>query len=103
MPELPEVETVRRGLMRLVGGATIDHVDVIYEKMVSPAPAEFKKRLAGATIDPIERRGKYLLFRFSNGYTMVSHPRLEGKYDVQPAGAPLPQHTHVGLSFTANR
>ncbi len=46
MPELPEVETVRRGLMRLVGGATIDHVDVIYEKMVSPAPAEFKKTLS---------------------------------------------------------
>lgn len=103
MPELPEVETVRRGLMRLVGGATIDHVDVIYEKMVSPAPAEFKKRLAGATIDLIERRGKYLLFRFSNGYTMVSHLRMEGKYDVQPEGAPLTKHTHVVFHLTDNR
>lgn len=103
MPELPEVETVRRGLTRLVGGATIDHVDVIYEKMVSPAPAEFKQQLAGVTIDQIDRRGKYLLFRFDNGMTMVSHLRMEGKYDVQPEGAPLTKHTHVVFHLTDGR
>lgn len=103
LPELPEVETVRRGLTRLVGGATITSVDIFYEKMVSPAPDAFKQQLAGKTIEKIERRGKYLLFRFNDQLTMVSHLRMEGKYDVQPAGSPLTKHTHVVFHLTDGR
>lgn len=47
MPELPEVETVRKGLTRLVEGATIKTVDVLYEKMVSPRSSTFQQQLAG--------------------------------------------------------
>lgn len=62
MPELPEVETVRRGLTRLVGHAKISTVDVYYEKMVSPEADQFKKMLAGKTIERIDRRGSTSYF-----------------------------------------
>ncbi|PWG01038.1 bifunctional DNA-formamidopyrimidine glycosylase/DNA-(apurinic or apyrimidinic site) lyase [Levilactobacillus bambusae] len=103
MPELPEVETVRRGLTELVGGATIDHVTVNYEKMISPDSPEFELLLEGRTLEQIDRRGKYLLFRFNGGLTMVSHLRMEGKYDVQPEGAPIAKHTHVIFHLTDGR
>lgn len=103
MPELPEVETVRRGLTRLVQGATIDHVDVFYAKMVRPDAEIFTADLIGRKIEKIDRRGKYLLFRFSGNLTMVSHLRMEGKYDVQPEGSPIPKHTHVIFHLTDNR
>lgn len=103
MPELPEVETVRRGLTRLVEGATIDHVEVFYAKMVRPDAEEFTADLIGRRIERIDRRGKYLLFRFSGGLTLVSHLRMEGKYDVQPEGSPLAKHTHVVFHLTDQR
>ncbi|MFC6289141.1 bifunctional DNA-formamidopyrimidine glycosylase/DNA-(apurinic or apyrimidinic site) lyase [Levilactobacillus angrenensis] len=103
MPELPEVETVRRGLTRLVQGATIDHVDVYYRKMVTPEAEVFTADLIGRQIDRIDRRGKYLLFRFSGELTMVSHLRMEGKYDVQPTGSPITKHTHVVFHLTDGR
>ncbi|WP_125683266.1 bifunctional DNA-formamidopyrimidine glycosylase/DNA-(apurinic or apyrimidinic site) lyase [Levilactobacillus yonginensis] len=103
MPELPEVETVRRGLTRLVEGATIDHVEVFYRKMVTPEAEVFTVELIGRKIERIDRRGKYLLFRFSGDLTLVSHLRMEGKYDVQPEGSPVLKHTHVVFHLTDNR
>jgi len=103
MPELPEVETVRRGLTSLVAGATIDHVDVFYRKMVTPDAEVFTAELIGRKIERIDRRGKYLLFRFSGDLTMVSHLRMEGKYDVQPQGSPVIKHTHVIFYLTDGR
>ncbi|WP_203642760.1 bifunctional DNA-formamidopyrimidine glycosylase/DNA-(apurinic or apyrimidinic site) lyase [Levilactobacillus andaensis] len=103
MPELPEVETVRRGLNRLVAGATIDHVEVFYPKMVTPDRDEFTAELIGRQIERIDRRGKYLLFRFSGDLTMVSHLRMEGKYDVQPEGSSVTKHTHVVFHLKDDR
>ncbi|WP_143462098.1 bifunctional DNA-formamidopyrimidine glycosylase/DNA-(apurinic or apyrimidinic site) lyase [Levilactobacillus enshiensis] len=103
MPELPEVETVRRGLNRLVAGAAIDHVEVFYPKMVTPDRDEFTAELIGRQIERIDRRGKYLLFRFSGDLTMVSHLRMEGKYDVQPEGSPITKHTHVVFHLKDDR
>lgn len=103
MPELPEVETVRRGLTRLVQGATIAHVEVRYPKMVTPDADVFTAELISRKIERIDRRGKYLLFRFSGDLTMVSHLRMEGKYDVQPEGSPVSKHTHVIFHLTDNR
>lgn len=103
MPELPEVETVRRGLTRLVQGATIAHVEVRYPKMVTPDADVFTAELISRKIERIDRRGKYLLFRFSGDLTMVSHLRMEGKYDVQPEGCPVSKHTHVIFHLTDNR
>ena len=95
MPELPEVETVRRGLTKLVEGSTIKSVDVLYPKMVNLPPKDFENALKGKKIDRIDRRGKYLLIRLSDHLTIVSHLRMEGKYDVELDGAPLDKHTHV--------
>lgn len=103
MPELPEVETVRRGLTKLVEGSTIKSVDVLYPKMVNLPPKDFENALKGKKIDRIDRRGKYLLIRLSDHLTIVSHLRMEGKYDVEPDGAPLDKHTHVVFHLTDGR
>lgn len=103
MPELPEVETVRRGLTKLVEGSTIKSVDVLYPKMVNLPPKDFENALKGKKIDWIDCRGKYLLIRLSDHLTIVSHLRMEGKYDVEPDGAPLDKHTHVVFHLTDGR
>ena len=100
MPELPEVETVRRGLLKIAKGRKINAIDVYYGKTITNDVEEFRQALIGQTIEDIDRRGKYLLFRFRNHLTMVSHLRMEGKYFNQPIGGPLDKHTHVVFQFT---
>ena len=95
MPELPEVETVRRGLIKLVQGRTVKKVTVLYPKMIESDLTEFVTQLTGKKILTVDRRGKYLLLRFSGDLTVVSHLRMEGKYFVQPQTQPLEKHTHV--------
>ena len=95
MPELPEVETVRRGLNRLIKGKTIKDVNVLYDKIIVGSKSEFCKKLSGKKLLDVDRRGKYLLFRFSGELTMVSHLRMEGKYFVRQKGEPVEKHTHV--------
>lgn len=103
MPELPEVETVRRGLEQLVAGSEIESVDVLYPKMIDVTPEKFNEILSHQVITGINRRGKYLLIRISNGYTIVSHLRMEGKYDVEPEGQQLDKHTHIVFHLTDGR
>lgn len=100
MPELPEVETVRRGLMKIAKGRQINAIDVYYGKIITNDVEEFRQALIGQTITGIDRRGKYLLFRFTNDLTMVSHLRMEGQYFSQPIGGPIDKHTHVVFQFT---
>ena len=95
MPELPEVETVRRNLLERVGGRTILCARVALPRIVrSPAVAEFTARVRQCTIRDVRRRGKYLLFDLGAD-TLVSHLRMEGRYSVRPADAPEEPHTHV--------
>ena len=96
MPEAPEVETVRRGLTRLVVGRKVLGTEVRWEKTIGGmAPEEFDAELVGRTIDKVDRRGKYLLFRFSGVLTMVSHLRMEGAYYTVPAGTEPGKHDLV--------
>ncbi|KRM62127.1 formamidopyrimidine 5-formyluracil 5-hydroxymethyluracil DNA glycosylase [Paucilactobacillus vaccinostercus DSM 20634] len=96
MPELPEVETVRRGLLKIAKGRKIAAIDIHYEKTITNENiAWFKETLIGATIVNVDRRGKYLLFRFDNQMTMVSHLRMEGKYYNLPEDGEIHKHTHV--------
>lgn len=92
MPELPEVETVRRGLTNLVQGRTILKVEVRWEKIVGMSEAEFDAEMADRKIEKIDRRGKYLLFRLSGNKTLVSHLRMEGAYYTVPAGTEPGKH-----------
>ncbi|CQR25716.1 formamidopyrimidine-DNA glycosylase [Streptococcus varani] len=93
MPELPEVETVRRGLERLVVGKTIQAVDVRVPKMVKTDSETFALDLMGLTIEAIRRRGKYLIFDFGK-QILISHLRMEGKYLLFLDEVPQNKHFH---------
>ena len=80
MPELPEVETVRRGLAPHLVGARIEAVDLRRSDLRFPFPTGFAETLRGATIAMAERRAKYLLFRLSSGHTWLSHLGMTGVY-----------------------
>ncbi|MBM7711648.1 DNA-formamidopyrimidine glycosylase [Enterococcus xiangfangensis] len=100
MPELPEVETVRKGLVSLVKGKTIAKVDVYWPRIIEfPEVEIFQQQLVGEKIETIDRRGKYLIFQFTH-YEMVSHLRMEGKYEYFAAPTPLDKHSHVRFIFT---
>ena len=79
MPELPEVETVRRGLEKLILGKTIQSVEVKYPKMIQTDLDAFRQDLPGQEIRAMGRRGKYLLFYLTD-LVIISHLRMEGKY-----------------------
>lgn len=104
MPELPEVETVRKGLEKLVLGASIKSVDVYWDRIISGPieSSEFKQLLAGEKIIGFDRRGKYIIFHFKQ-WTMVSHLRMEGKYEVEDSSEPLKKHTHVVFHLADGR
>ncbi len=80
MPELPEVETVRRGLEPYLTGARIDKVTLNRGDLRFPFPAGFAAALTGTTIESTGRRAKYLLFRLSSGKTWLSHLGMTGSY-----------------------
>ncbi|MCA1318664.1 DNA-formamidopyrimidine glycosylase [Bacillus tianshenii] len=96
MPELPEVETVRKTLLQLVQGRKIEEVKVLWPKMVKEPDdvALFESMLVGQTILSIGRRGKFLLF-YLDDYCMVSHLRMEGKFGLFKKDEPSNKHTHV--------
>lgn len=98
MPELPEVETVRRGLEKLILGKKISSIEVHYPKMIKTDLEEFQKELPGQVIQSMERRGKYLLFRLTDR-VLISHLRMEGKYFFYPDKIPERKHAHMLLHF----
>jgi formamidopyrimidine-DNA glycosylase len=104
MPELPEVETVRRGLERLVVGRRIDHVDVGRERTVRRTSRRAViDGLTGATMTEAGRRGKYLLSPLDTGDTVMIHLRMSGQLLLAAPGQPRPPHTHVAMSLAPDR
>ncbi|MBD2846505.1 DNA-formamidopyrimidine glycosylase [Paenibacillus sp. IB182496] len=101
MPELPEVETVRRTLNTLVAGRTIARVQVTLPRIIQRPDdsRHFEAMLVGHTIERVERRGKFLRILL-DGLTLVSHLRMEGRYGVYEAGEAVEPHTHVVFAFT---
>ena len=93
MPELPEVETVRRTLELHLLDETIDSVHVYYDKMLSPNKDEFINKLPNQTFRSIKRYGKYLFFIFDD-YSIISHLRMEGKYFIRKLEKPY-LHEHI--------
>ena len=82
MPELPEVETVRRGLEPVLVGARLTHVRQNRPDLRFPFPERFVERLAGAVVERIDRRAKYLLTALSTGETWVTHLGMTGRFTV---------------------
>lgn len=101
MPELPEVETIRKTLEQLVIGKEIKEVTVRLPKIIKyPFEVEqFQDALAGQQFLKVGRRGKFLIF-YTNDFSLVSHLRMEGKYGLYPSDEEIDKHTHVIFHFT---
>jgi formamidopyrimidine-DNA glycosylase len=96
MPELPEVETVRRGLAATVVGRPLGPVVVTGQRTVRrTSPAAVVKGLRGRTIVAAQRRGKYLMLPLDDAKLLVVHLRMSGQLRLAPEGSPRPKHTHV--------
>ena len=99
MPELPEVETVRRGLVpRLVGRRIVRLLQHRRDLRV-PLPAQFAKKVEGHTVRAIDRRAKYLLIRLEGGQTLIAHLGMSGRMTLHDAASaaqhPFDRHDHV--------
>lgn len=96
MPELPEVETVRRGIERFAVGRRVDGVEIGRERTVRrTSPEAVIHGLTGTTIMAANRRGKYLLMPLDSGDELMIHLRMSGQVLVAEDGAERPAHTHV--------
>jgi len=82
MPELPEVETVRRGLAPAMEGARIDKVEVRHRGLRWPIAKDFEKRIEGKTVDGLGRRAKYLTADLSSGDVLVMHLGMSGSFRI---------------------
>lgn len=101
MPELPEVETIRRGLEREVVGKRIKTVQVTGTRTVRRQPKKvFISKLEGAKVTHVDRRGKYLVLRLDTGELLVIHLRMSGQLLRAQAKDPVAKHTHVTFTFT---
>ncbi len=87
MPELPEVETVRRGLQPVMEGARFEKVEARRGDLRWPLPTDFVKRLEGQTVTGLGRRAKYILADLSSGEVLLMHLGMSGSFRVAQAGA----------------
>ena len=94
MPELPEVETVRRGLEPAMLGARIAKVELRRADIRFPFPPSFAKRLTGQRIVDVKRRAKYLLFRLDGGETLIAHLGMSGSFRMEKTTASTPGRFH---------
>ncbi|MFG2980959.1 bifunctional DNA-formamidopyrimidine glycosylase/DNA-(apurinic or apyrimidinic site) lyase [Streptomyces sp. NPDC048258] len=103
MPELPEVEVVRRGLERWVAGRTVEAVEVLHPRAVRRHPgggADFAARLTGQTIGVPQRRGKYLWLPLpERDLSVLGHLGMSGQLLVQPEDAPDEKHLRIRVRF----
>ncbi|HYG27007.1 MAG TPA: bifunctional DNA-formamidopyrimidine glycosylase/DNA-(apurinic or apyrimidinic site) lyase [Caulobacteraceae bacterium] len=104
MPELPEVETVRRGLEPVLAGARLSRVEQRRPDLRFAFPEGFVQRLTGARIERLDRRAKYLLAPLDRGDTLIMHLGMTGRFEIEGRGAPGefaqavapdPKHAHV--------
>lgn len=104
MPELPEVETIRKTLIEMVVNQKIEAVTVNWAKIIKEPDDHhiFSQLVKGETILDIHRKGKFLLFELTN-YTLVSHLRMEGKYGVFEQDTPVTKHTHIIFHFESGK
>jgi formamidopyrimidine-DNA glycosylase len=102
MPELPEVETTRRGLAPHVCGATVTGVVVRNRAMREPVTRNLARILSGRRIDALERRAKYLLFRAGDG-TLIVHLGMSGRLWLVNADTPPATHDHFDLALANGR
>ena len=102
MPELPEVETARRGITPYLQGKRVQEVVVRDRRLRWPIPASLLRELPGQRIDSVERRGKYLLLRTAAG-TALLHLGMSGSLRIVAQDTPPQKHDHVDLVMETGR
>ncbi len=105
MPELPEVEVVRRGLARWVIGARLGAVEVLHPRPVRghlAGPADFASRLSGQKVHDVVRRGKFLWLELDDE-ALLAHLGMSGQLLLQPIGAPAERHLRVRIPLHDSR
>ncbi len=102
MPELPEVETVRRGLEPVLVGNPIAAIEQRRADLRFPLPQRFAERLEGRTVEALDRRAKYLLARLDDGEVLVMHLGMTGRFTIDHANSAaiktprrIPKHEHI--------
>ena len=101
MPELPEVETTRRGIEPYLRDQVIDEVLLRETRLRWPISAEIAS-LGGHRIEALGRRGKYLLMALDRG-NLIWHLGMSGSMRIQPAGSPAAPHEHVELRLASGK
>ncbi len=104
MPELPEVEVVRRGLAAALLGRRIKRVQVLHPRPVRrhlAGPDDFAASLTGRVFAEPARRGKYLWLPFADGDALLAHLGMSGQFRLDPGGSPWPRNTRVLFDLDA--
>jgi len=101
MPELPEVETTKRGIAPHVVNKTITRVEVRNKNLRWPVTAAFSKNIAGHKVQDVSRRAKYLLFKLQSGYFML-HLGMSGSLRLASSSEPLLKHDHLVFHLSSN-
>jgi formamidopyrimidine-DNA glycosylase len=101
MPELPEVETTKRGIERLLKNKTVENTIVRQYKFRQPIARNIGNILKSQTLKTVSRRAKYLLFNFTEG-TLIIHLGMSGSLRVVSPNTPPEKHDHVELLFNGN-
>lgn len=96
MPELPEVETIRLGLIPVLEGKILEEIAVYRDQLRYPLPPLFSERLKGQKVNRLERRAKYLWLHIENSQTLVIHLGMSGRFKIEEASLyALQKHDHV--------
>ena len=103
MPELPEVEAVRRELAPVLDGAHVGRVVLRRHNLRRAFPPDFDLRIAGASIVRLRRRAKYLLADLSSGDTLIMHLGMSGSFRVEPVEHQPEPHDHVVFDLSSGR
>ena len=99
MPELPEVETVRRGLAEHVVGNKFKEITVLHRRATSPKSISALTSLKGARVTEVARRGKFLWFKLDRPEVLVGHLGMSGQFLIQPRNAPDERHLRVKINL----
>lgn len=103
MPEMPEVEQVRKTLAPHIKGKKITNIEIYLDRLIQhPTPEAFVKGLVGKTILEVGRKGKYLVLQTAAKQELIVHLRMTGALIAQPSEAPEPRYAKIKFSLTDN-